>query len=96
MAVTKNTADMLFMQGANGDDPIMRYALVGNTLADGAFAWIRFGINTGANLAVNPAAFWTSSGGVMNPKGPVAQMGGWPRRVAARSESETDLGKERN
>lgn len=102
MAVTKNTADMLFMQGANGDDPIVRYALVGNTLADGMFAWIRFGVNTQANLNVNPAAFWTSSGGVMNPKGPISQItgggfgggfGGWPgfggrRRAAATKAQE--------
>jgi hypothetical protein len=76
MAVTKNTADFLFMQGANGDDPIVRYALVGQTLTDGMFAWIRFGINTQANKAVNPAAFWTPNGGVMNPTGPISQITG--------------------
>ncbi|OIW35693.1 aromatic compound dioxygenase [Coniochaeta ligniaria NRRL 30616] len=101
MAVTKNTADMLFMQGANGDDPIVRYALVGNTLADGMFAWIRFGVNTQANLKVNPAAFWTPSGGVMNPTGPISQItgggfGGWGgfgrrrRAAAAKAEAEKD------
>ncbi|KAK4121217.1 Intradiol ring-cleavage dioxygenase-like protein [Parathielavia appendiculata] len=88
MRVTQNTADFLFMQGANGDDPIVRYALVGNRLEDGLFAWIRFGINQQANKPVNPAAFWTDKGGVMNPSGPVAQLpggggggggfGGWP------------------
>ncbi|KAK3936348.1 aromatic compound dioxygenase [Diplogelasinospora grovesii] len=74
MAITQNTADFLFMQGANGDDPIVRYALVGNTLSDGVFAWIRFGINQNANKAVSPAAFMGPNGGVMNPNGPVAQM----------------------
>jgi hypothetical protein len=74
MAVTQNTADFLFMQGANGDDPIVRYAMVGKTAADGMFAWIRFGVNANSNKAVSPAAFWTASGGVMNPSGPVAQM----------------------
>lgn len=76
MAITQNTADFLFMQGANGDDPIVRYALVGNRIEDGLFAWIRFGINQQNNLPVSPAAFWTANGGVMNPNGPVAKMNG--------------------
>ncbi|KAK3933874.1 Intradiol ring-cleavage dioxygenase [Diplogelasinospora grovesii] len=98
MAITQNTADFLFMQGANGDDPIVRYALVGNTLSDGVFAWIRFGINQNANKAVSPAAFIGPNGGVMNPNGPVAQMqkggfgfGGGAKKPAteeARSEEE--------
>ncbi|KAB5581141.1 Intradiol ring-cleavage dioxygenase-like protein [Coniochaeta sp. 2T2.1] len=105
MAVTKNTADMLFMQGANGDDPIVRYALVGNTLADGVFAWIRFGVNTQNNLKVNPAAFWTPNGGVMNPTGPISQLGGgggfggWPgfggrRRAAAAAKAQAEAEKD--
>jgi hypothetical protein len=71
MRVTQNTADFLFMQGANGDDPIVRYALVGKTVEEGLFAWIRFGVNTQANKPVSPAAWWTENGGVMNPNGPV-------------------------
>jgi protocatechuate 3,4-dioxygenase beta subunit len=74
--VVQNTADFLFQMGANGDDPIVRYALVGKTLDEGVFAWIRFGINQQKSLNVNPAAWWTEKGGVMNPKGPVGQMGG--------------------
>lgn len=91
MKITQNTADFLFMQGANGDDPIVRYAMVGPNLSDGLFAWIRFGINQQANKAVNPAAWWTDKGGVMNPKGPVSQLtgggtggwGGWGKKRAA-------------
>jgi hypothetical protein len=85
MGITLNTQDFLFMQGANGDDPIVRYALVGQDLSQGLFAWIRFGINQQASKAVNPAAYWTENGGVMNPKGPVGGggggfpgWGGWP------------------
>jgi hypothetical protein len=76
MTVTNNVADFLFQQGANGDDPIVRYAMVTDNLADGMFGWIRFGINQNNNLAVSPAAFWTDKGGVMNPKGPIAQLYG--------------------
>jgi protocatechuate 3,4-dioxygenase beta subunit len=95
MTVLKNTNDFLFQQGANGDDPIVRYALVGSKLEDGMFAWIRFGIDTKANKPVNPAAFWTANGGVMNPKGPIALMnggggfpgwGGWVRRWFGRRQ----------
>ncbi|KAI6449200.1 hypothetical protein MCOR17_010195 [Pyricularia oryzae] len=82
MATTLNVRDFLFMQGANGDDPIVRYALVGDRLEDGLFAWIRFGVRGNANLPVNPAAFWTANGGVMNPTGPISKIGGgfggWP------------------
>ncbi|KAK4104427.1 Intradiol ring-cleavage dioxygenase-like protein [Parathielavia hyrcaniae] len=82
MRVTPNTADFLFMQGANGDDPVVRYALVGGArLEDGLFGWIRFGVDQQASRPVSPSAFWTDKGGVMNPVGPVAQLpggGGWP------------------
>jgi len=100
MKIVQNTADFLFMQGANGDDPIVRYALVGKDVSEGLFAWIRFGIDQSANKAVNPAAFWTDKGGVMNPTGPISQLtgggggggtwGGWPgvkKRAAAAEEA---------
>jgi hypothetical protein len=97
MAITQNTVDFLFRQGANGDDPIVRYAFVGNQIEQGMFAWIRFGINAAANKAVSPAAFWTATGGVMNPNGPVAQMnrggfGGFPMpgRPAGKTEAREE------
>ena len=76
MAILDNTADFLFQMGANGDDPIVRYALVGNTVDEGLYAWIRFGIDTSADMPVNPAAFWTENGGEMNPTGPISQLVG--------------------
>jgi len=76
MAITLNVNDFLFRQGANGDDPIVRYALVGNKLEDGLFSWIRFGINQQTSRPLNPAAFMREGGGVMNPTGPVAGMRG--------------------
>lgn len=97
MRITPNVNDFLFRQGANGDDPIVRYALVGKDISEGLFAWIRFGIDQAANKPVNPAAFWTEKGGVMNPTGPISQLpgggfpgGGWPgwpggKRRAARA-----------
>jgi hypothetical protein len=76
MAVLPNTNDFLFMMGANGDDPIVQYALIGDKLEDGVFGWIRFGINTARAERVSPAAWMTPSGGVMNPNGPVGKMNG--------------------
>jgi protocatechuate 3,4-dioxygenase beta subunit len=73
-AITQNVNDFLFRQGANGDDPMVRYAFVGDKLEDGLFSWIRFGINQNTARKVNPAAYMTSGGGVMNPTGPVAAM----------------------
>lgn len=76
MVMLQNTNDFLFRMGANGDDPIARYAFVNDKIEDGMFAWIRFGINQAANKNVNPAAFWTADGGVMNPTGPISQLTG--------------------
>ncbi|KAK4216883.1 Intradiol ring-cleavage dioxygenase [Rhypophila decipiens] len=92
--VVPNVNDFLFIQGANGDDPIVRYSLVGKSLDEGVFAWIRFGINQQKALNVNPAAWWTADGGKMNPKGPVGQMGGgggwggWGKRFLGKKEEE--------
>ena len=105
MTIVQNTRDFLFQQGANGDDPIVRYSLVGKDISEGLFAWIRFGINQSANKAVNPAAYWTANGGVMNPTGPISQLpggggagggwggwGGWgkKRAVAAQAAKEEE------
>lgn len=46
---------------------VVRYALVGSTLADGMFAWVWSGINTRADLEFDPATFWTANGGVTSP-----------------------------
>ncbi|KAL2152736.1 hypothetical protein VTH82DRAFT_5921 [Thermothelomyces myriococcoides] len=80
MRIVPNENDFLFRAGANGDDPIVRYAFVGDKIEDGLFAWIRFGIDQNADMPVNPAAFWTENGGVMNPTGPISQLppGGFP------------------
>ncbi|KAL1874354.1 hypothetical protein VTK73DRAFT_437 [Phialemonium thermophilum] len=74
--VTQNVADYYFMAMSNGGDPVLRYSLVGDKLEDGIFAWIRYGIDTTAKKNVDPAAFWTANGGVMNPTGPISQITG--------------------
>ena len=76
MRVVPNVNDFLFMMGANGDDPIVNYAFVGDKMEDGVFGWIRFGINQARSENVSPAAWMTDKGGVMNPNGPVGKMNG--------------------
>lgn len=104
-AVTLNVNDFLFRNGANGDDPMVRYAFVGNKLEDGLFAWIRFGINQQTARPVNPAAYMGDKGGVMNPTGPVARLGGgggggggwgWGRRNAAKAAEKTEAEEDAN
>jgi len=75
MAVVPNAQDMLFQMGSNGDDPTLRYSLVGDTPEQGMYAWIRFGIDVQNSMPLNPAAYWTETGGVMNPTGPVGGGG---------------------
>lgn len=72
---TQNAQDFLFMMGANGDDPVVRYTLLGDKLEDGIFAWIRFGVDASADRRYTPAAYIDESGGHMNPNGPVQPPG---------------------
>ncbi|KAF2403110.1 aromatic compound dioxygenase [Trichodelitschia bisporula] len=52
-----NAQDFLVQQGsAGGSDPVVEYVLLGNTLADGIFAWSNFGIDASANRRVMAAA----------------------------------------
>ncbi|CAI4214782.1 unnamed protein product [Parascedosporium putredinis] len=73
---TRNDVDILFGMGtAGGDDPILRYAMLGDDIENGIFAWIRFGIDSSATRNYNPAAYKDETGGHQNPTGPV-QPGG--------------------
>ncbi|EFQ27291.1 hypothetical protein CGRA01v4_04350 [Colletotrichum graminicola] len=50
----------------NGVDPLMEYTLLGDSITDGLFAWMAFGINTTLFSSVTPAAFYYAGGGVVN------------------------------
>lgn len=54
-------------QEAATTDPFVEYSLLGDTVEDGIFAWISFGIDLSANQSVTPAASYYASGGVENP-----------------------------
>ncbi|KAL0943539.1 intradiol ring-cleavage dioxygenase-like protein (extracellular dioxygenase) [Colletotrichum truncatum] len=78
-AVTKNAQDALLAMSSNNDDPVVRYVLVGKTLADGIYAWIRFGVDSNANRPLNPAAWIDEKGGHQgNPNPGGSPFPGWP------------------
>ncbi|TGO47613.1 hypothetical protein BCON_0270g00100 [Botryotinia convoluta] len=51
-------------QIAGGSDPFFNYVLLGDTVSDGIFAWITFGVNQGATYTASAAARLTANGGV--------------------------------
>ncbi|TEA21741.1 Catechol 1,2-dioxygenase 1 [Colletotrichum sidae] len=66
--LTTNAEDSILSEEAatDGVDPVMEYTLLGESVADGLFAWMSFGINTTLSSSVTPAAFHYASGGVAN------------------------------
>ncbi|KAK9772182.1 putative Intradiol ring-cleavage dioxygenase [Seiridium cardinale] len=49
-----------------GVDPVHEYTLLGDSVADGLFLWLAFGINTTASSTVTPTSFYYAEGGVSN------------------------------
>ncbi len=72
--LTTNAEDGILSTETASSDPIMEYVLLGDTLADGIFAWISIGINTTYSYNANAAATLTADGGVANANA----MGGGP------------------
>ncbi|EGZ08542.1 hypothetical protein PHYSODRAFT_319160 [Phytophthora sojae] len=63
--ITLNEDDMwLQAAAADGYDPIVEYALLGDSVADGLFTWISVAVNMSANQEVETAATLTANGGV--------------------------------
>ncbi|CAM1502603.1 Fc.00g073790.m01.CDS01 [Cosmosporella sp. VM-42] len=67
--LTSNADDSILSEetATDGVDPFMEYTLLGDSVSDGLFAWLAFGINTTQSQSVTPAAFLYASGGVANP-----------------------------
>lgn len=80
--MTSNDEDGIMAQEAatDGVDPVMEYTLLGDSLEDGLFAWLAFGINSTVFKSVSPAAYLYEEGGVTNPNGGMGGpgMGGPP------------------
>ncbi|CAK7200289.1 hypothetical protein SEUCBS139899_002980 [Sporothrix eucalyptigena] len=66
--LTENTDDDILASEADTDgvDPLMEYTMLGDTIADGLFAWLSFGVNTSYASAASAAALYYADGGVEN------------------------------
>lgn len=65
---TKNDEDNIVVQEAiaTGVDPMVNYVLLGESVADGIFAWVSVGINPEAVYEVDSAVQHTADGGIEN------------------------------
>ncbi|KAL2266939.1 hypothetical protein VTJ83DRAFT_4216 [Remersonia thermophila] len=66
--LTTNVQDWIMRQaaGPDGVDPVMEYTLLGDTLEDGLFAWLAFGVDSKNVRKVQPAVLLGPDGGVPN------------------------------
>ncbi|KAK1487213.1 hypothetical protein CCUS01_03557 [Colletotrichum cuscutae] len=66
--LTTNADDSILSEEAatDGVDPVMEYTLLGDSITDGLFAWMAFGINTTQAQTITPAASLYAEGGVAN------------------------------
>ena len=66
--LTTNADDSILSEEAatDGVDPFMEYTLLGDSVSDGLFAWLAFGINSTLSDSVSPAAYYYAGGGVAN------------------------------
>ncbi|EFX04512.1 intradiol ring-cleavage dioxygenase [Grosmannia clavigera kw1407] len=66
--LTANADDSILSEEADTEDvdPLMEYTLLGDSISNGLFAWIAFGINSTLSDSVTPAAYLYADGGVEN------------------------------
>ncbi|KAH7116356.1 Intradiol ring-cleavage dioxygenase [Dactylonectria macrodidyma] len=64
--LTTNADDSILSEEVvtEGVDPVMEYTMLGDSLSDGLFAWLAFGINSTLSQAITPAAYLYADGGV--------------------------------
>jgi hypothetical protein len=64
--LTNNADDSILSEEAVTTDPFVEYVLIGDSVADGVFGWLAFGMDTTASYNVTSAAYLTDDGGVEN------------------------------
>lgn len=74
--VTLNSADSILSEEAatEGVDPFFQYTYLGDSIEDGIFGWLAFGIDATQSSTVNAAANYYATGGVASSSG--SGMGG--------------------
>ncbi|KAJ4357991.1 uncharacterized protein N0V89_002568 [Didymosphaeria variabile] len=75
-ALTVNKDDFIFEEEAANVDPSVEYVYLGDSISEGLFGWIAFGIDTAAARNVTPAVYLTENGGVANPNAGAGGPGG--------------------
>ncbi|KAL5363872.1 Intradiol ring-cleavage dioxygenase [Aspergillus floccosus] len=73
--LTTNEEDSILAEEAEEIDPFVEYVFLGDSVADGIFAWISMGMDATENSEITPAAYYTEEGGVENEN---SGMGGGP------------------
>jgi protocatechuate 3,4-dioxygenase beta subunit len=73
--LTTNAEDSIFSEEAATGDPVMEYVYLGDSVEDGLFAWLSFGIDTTVSKSVSAAAFLYENGGQANAN---SGLGGGP------------------
>jgi protocatechuate 3,4-dioxygenase beta subunit len=65
-SLTTNAEDRVFSDETadSVSDPVIEYVLLGDTIDDGIFGWVNFGVNVDASYTASYAAFYGSDGGV--------------------------------
>ncbi|KAI9933921.1 hypothetical protein ASPWEDRAFT_168195 [Aspergillus wentii DTO 134E9] len=75
--LTENSDDDILLQELDSNiDPFMEYVYLGDSAADGIFAWISVGIDPTVDTSVTPAAYYTHDGGVENENSGMGMGGG--------------------
>lgn len=74
--VTENSEDMILESVWDTFDPMMSYALIGDSLADGILAWSTIVINVTESSNVGAAAHYYETGGVAEDSGIGGGSGG--------------------
>lgn len=64
--LTLNSEDSIMEQESSDVDPVVEYVMLGDSLSDGIFAWIAFGMDSTASYNVSAAASYGVGGGVAN------------------------------
>lgn len=66
IAITTNADDRVFAaETETSSDPVVDYVLLGDTVADGLFAWISIGIDTSASYTYSAASNYGADGGTI-------------------------------
>jgi hypothetical protein len=90
--LTTNARDFLLAEAANQDyDPVVEWTLLGDTVEEGIFGWLAYGVNITIANKVIPAVFRYEDGGHTNPDfGMGDGPGGPPPREGDETQDATD------